>query len=675
MLSLIFTALLGFAAETVLIDGKVPEGATVRGDWRDTAPGVYLSRGAPGYMDVLVPDGPDLTDGVARATLTLGQNPHVTLLIRATHAGDPEALNAIGLTVRANRIQWERWDGGVSLPVAPAVASSSPLGGQTVHVEIRAEGDRLSGVVRDASGQSVIVASSIRDARWAWGRAAIRVQDDGRTALKRLTVSGAPLEPGAPRPPGDPTAPLGEDRFALVPAADLAKLPLGLRNRVLGRWPYDTRDLRGLRLTPAELEQLQATGARVQVHPLVPFWALDGDVRAAAGQVRWVDGKPDLQASYKDPDMIAAIVRGWEAAHPSFARAFAIGRSHQGRDIVALRLTNHPRPDELPAVMILAGIHGSELLAPEYALDFVAELLDDAPRLERTLRSVDLWIVPLLNPDGNAITHTMTQYAGRKNGRGAVVDGRVDPFEGVDLNRNFPFGWGRDEQASRSFPRSMYYRGPEPGSEPETQALMRLVDQRRFVAAISFHTNGSMILVPYTLNGVTNPEPNAAWAIAERITAGVPEQPSGKPLRVRRQMYPVDGTEQDWMRHAHGTVAYTVEGSHHNPTNRSIRLASVRALRPLVPALIDAVIDGPRVSGRVVDRAGNPIEAVVTLSSERWTAGEAWSSRAADGRFHRLLGAAGPVQVTARAPGYRAATARVDAKGPVEVTLVMDRSP
>jgi hypothetical protein len=31
--------------------------------------------------------------------------------------------------------------------------------------------------------------------------------------------------------------------------------------------------------------------------------------------------------------------------------------------------------------------------------------------------------------------------------------------------------------------------------------------------------------------------------------------------------------------------------------------------------------------------------------------------------------------VTARAPGYRAATARVDAKGAVEVTLVMDRSP
>ena len=675
MIFLALAPLLAAAAEVVVLDGALPPDATTRGTWLPTSTGVHLSRGAPGYMDVLLPAGPELADGTTRATLALGRNPHVTVLVRARHPGDPEALSGIGLTVHGDRVQWERWDGGVSLPVAPAVRSATPLAGRTVTVEIVADEDRLSASVRDVSGAPLLVAASIRDGRWRWGRAAIRVQGDAYTTVQRLAVDGEPLSADAPRPTEDPGAPLGDDRFVLIAPRDLLRLPPDLRGKALDVWPYDDRGMRGMRLSVAEYERLRATGVPVETRPLTPFWALDADVRAAGSQVAWIDGRPDLTVSYKDPSMIEAIVRSYEVLHPGLAKAFAIGRTHQGRDIVALRLTAHPRPDEAPAVLLLGGIHGSELLAPEYALDAVEQLLTDPTRRDRVLAGLDLWVVPLLNPDGNAVTHQFTQYAGRKNGRGAVTDGRLDPFEGVDLNRNFALGWGRDEAASRSFPRSMYYRGPAAGSEPETQALMGLAAQRRFAAAISFHTNGSMILVPYTLDGIQSPTPNAAWAIAEAITADVPEQPSGKPLRVRRQMYPVDGTEQDWLRHAFGTVAFTVEGSHHNPTNRTTRLASVRALRPLVPALLDRVIAGPRVSGRVVDASGKPVEAVVSISAERWNADEAWTSRPADGRFHRLLAAPGPVQVTARADGYRPATTRVDVQGVAEVTLVLEKAP
>jgi len=676
MIMLLLNLGLALAAEQVLLDDAMPERASARGTFRANGGGVHLSVGAPGYMDVLVPDGPILTDGTTRAVVALApKRPNLTVLVRTSTTGDLESLNGVGLTLRADRAIWERWDGGVSLPIAPPVRTALPLAGRTVEVEIRTKGDQLSATVRDAGTKAVIVQTSARDGRWLWGRAAIRVQDDGFSAIRRITVDGAALAPDAPRPAGDPGAPLGEDRFVLIAPADAGRLPSALRGKVLGTWPYDDRGMLGLRATVSELDQLRASGVRPQIWPLVPFWALDEDLRKAARKVPMVDGRPDVLASYKDPDMVATILRTWAAAHPELARAFALGRTHQGREIVALRLTAHPRPDEAPAVLLLGGIHGSELLAPDYVLDAVDRLLADPERRDRTLAAIDLWVVPLLNPDGNAVTHQYTQFAGRKNGRDALRDGRIDPFEGVDLNRNFPFGWGRDESASRSFPRSMYYRGPEPGSEPETQALMRLAEQRRFAAALSFHTNGSMLLVPYTLNGVTNPEPNAAMLVAQELVVDVPQQPSGKPLRVRKQMYPVDGTEQDWMRFAHGTLAYTVEGSHHNPTSRATRLASIVALRPLVPTLLDRVALGPRISGKVVDPAGRPIEAAITVSAERLTAGERWTSRPADGRFHRMIAQPGPVQVTARADGYRPATQRLDVRGPVEVTLVLEPAP
>jgi protein MpaA len=71
---------------------------------------------------------------------------------------------------------------------------------------------------------------------------------------------------------------------------------------------------------------------------------------------------------------------------------------------------------------------------------------------------VDLWLIPVVNPDGLA-RHT------RKNARG------------VDLNRNYPYRWADLD--------GRYESGRRAGSEPETQALMtffREIDPRRVVS-------------------------------------------------------------------------------------------------------------------------------------------------------------------------------------------------
>jgi protein MpaA len=73
---------------------------------------------------------------------------------------------------------------------------------------------------------------------------------------------------------------------------------------------------------------------------------------------------------------------------------------------------------------------------------------------------IDLWLVPVANPDGLA-RHT------RKNAHG------------VDLNRNFPSHWAALD--------GRYESGPRAASEPETRALMAFFSDIRPRRVVSFH--------------------------------------------------------------------------------------------------------------------------------------------------------------------------------------------
>lgn len=102
-------------------------------------------------------------------------------------------------------------------------------------------------------------------------------------------------------------------------------------------------------------------------------------------------------------------------------------------------------------VLVVGDVHGNEPAGEAIVA-----------RLRRAkVEGVTLWLVRTGNPDGRA--------AGtRQNARG------------VDLNRNFPWRW-------RTGARGTYFPGPRAGSEPETQALMRLVKRVRPQLGIYYH--------------------------------------------------------------------------------------------------------------------------------------------------------------------------------------------
>jgi murein peptide amidase A len=128
--------------------------------------------------------------------------------------------------------------------------------------------------------------------------------------------------------------------------------------------------------------------------------------------------------------------------------SLVLGHSVDGREIRATRVGEE---NARVNVLVVGSVHGNEI---------AGEAIVAALR-KRRIDGVTFWLVRTGNPDGRAADT-------RQNARG------------VDLNRNFPWRW-------RTGPRGTYYPGPQAGSEPETQALMRFVRRVRPQLGIYYH--------------------------------------------------------------------------------------------------------------------------------------------------------------------------------------------
>ena len=101
--------------------------------------------------------------------------------------------------------------------------------------------------------------------------------------------------------------------------------------------------------------------------------------------------------------------------------------------------------------------------------------------------------MPVANPDGYQYTFEHERLW-RKNLRDNNGDGQITVGDGVDPNRNFPNHCGYDKEGSSSILSSDTYRGPAPGSEPETAAMKGLLDRIGFAFQVNYHSNGQWLL-------------------------------------------------------------------------------------------------------------------------------------------------------------------------------------
>lgn len=670
------------AGREAIVFGGAPGGAEFvavpkamsAGTWREDQHALALDE-RPAGRDALWLAMDGLADGLVRARVELDGKVDLSLLVRA--AGDPQAelQRGYGVSLAGDRLKLDRWDHGLAVPLTPAVKVAG-LGGKLRRVEVvvMLVGPQISAQVFDGGTFELLASVSVRDEMYATGQVGVRAGP--RQAKGHRFTLLATMGLAAPAVPAKRQGPFGGLRYHFVdPRGERVPADLWARRMTL---PVEglASDV-ALLLGPADAERLRRSGATVVAERgELPWAATDPEFRGRIGRAPEATATGfKIDASYKDPAMVEGLLRGYAERFPRYARVHELGRSHGGRPVLAIKISDSPELEEdEPAVLINGAHHGSELLAIEYAMDAVQTLLErvDEPEVRRAVEGLEIWCVPLVNPDGNWHYMHRSRLSGRKNGRDSDGNGEVDAWDGVDLNRNYPFQWGAlGELGSRSLAAAGTFRGAGPASEPETNAMMRLARSQRFVAAISFHTLATAILSPYTIDGVMNPENDEAWGVATRLANAAPSQPNGRPYRVRRQLYAVDGTDQDWHRHAHGTVAFIVEGSHHNPREPDVRARAVAATRAVWTELLATVLTGPGITVHVKDTQQRSVEAEVVIEEMLPRAGERWTSRPRDGRVDRIVPGAGRYTVRVTRDGCEPVRRSVEARprGSVEVVV------
>ena len=278
------------------------------------------------------------------------------------------------------------------------------------------------------------------------------------------------------------------------------------------------------------------------------------------------------------------------AAHPDLVQLETYGRSHEGRDLWLVTVTDRATGphDAKPAHWVDASIHAVELTATVAACALLHRLVtghgtDDV--VSRALATRTFYIVPRVNPDGAEWVladrprfrrssvrawpwpgaHRWPGLYGEDiDGDGRILQMRLPdpsggwmphpedarlmvpvppdgapsgtptyrlltegsvtdpdgytiatprPPEGLDLNRNFPAGWGTGVPGS----------GDHPLSEPEIDALARAIAARPNICGYNaFHTSGGVLLRPSSTRPDAKLAPTDVWVwkqLGERGTA------------------------------------------------------------------------------------------------------------------------------------------------------------
>ncbi|MEU0806673.1 M14 family metallopeptidase [Streptomyces sp. NPDC005970] len=310
----------------------------------------------------------------------------------------------------------------------------------------------------------------------------------------------------------------------------------------------DAAQARKLRSRGYELSPLATPPARTEGRAVKPF------------------DFPSADAKYHNYAEATAEINAAVAKYPNILSKRVIGKSYEGRDIVALKISDNVATDEAePEVLFTAHQHAREHLTVEMALYLVREFTQgygSDTRVTNLVNSREIWIVPDVNPDGGEYDIATGSYRSwRKNRQPNSGSSNV----GTDLNRNWDFKWGCCGGSSGSTG-SETYRGPKAESAPEVKvvadfARSRVVGGKQQIkAAIDFHTYSELVLWPFgwtydeTTTGMTRDDYDAFAAVGKKMAASngyTPEQSS--------ELYITDGAIDDWLWGAQKVFAYTFE--------------------------------------------------------------------------------------------------------------------
>jgi carboxypeptidase T len=253
-------------------------------------------------------------------------------------------------------------------------------------------------------------------------------------------------------------------------------------------------------------------------------------------------GFPTLDEMYESLDEMRSL-------YPNLItlrKVISSTKTHNNRSIYYVKISDNPEIDENEPEVLYTGLHHareplsmSQLL---YFMWYVLENYDRDPSIKKLLDSRELFFVPCLNPDGYAYNQGTSPTGGgfwRKNRR----DNKDGSF-GIDLNRNYGYAWGFNDDGSSPLGSNDTYRGSSAFSEPETKSIKEFIEAREFQIVMNYHTWGDLLIVPWGYSEKLCEDSTLYYAMATQMT-----QFNHFKIGTSRATlnYSVNGTSDDWM--------------------------------------------------------------------------------------------------------------------------------
>ncbi len=283
---------------------------------------------------------------------------------------------------------------------------------------------------------------------------------------------------------------------------------------------------------------------------------------------------------YRTVEETFAAMDALAASRPDLVEIIDIGPSWRlsqglsGYPLRVIRVTNEAIPGPKPKLFVMSSVHAREYTPAETMTRFVEGLIAGHGRDPDATWMLDHHEVHALlqaNPDGRKIAET--QWAGTAAGqrKNANTTFCAATRFGVDLNRNYPFGWNSTGgSGSSGDPCADTFRGPLANSEPETNAVTTYVrsifpDARGENPGdpapddtpgifIDMHSYSRLVLWPWGATNTTAPNGGPLQTLGRRLAwfnAYTPQQSTG--------LYLTDGTTIDFAYGELGVAALTFE--------------------------------------------------------------------------------------------------------------------
>lgn len=253
-------------------------------------------------------------------------------------------------------------------------------------------------------------------------------------------------------------------------------------------------------------------------------------------------------------DKIDLIVASYDIATEIY-----LGNSYEGNQISGIKLSSGG--SNKPAVFFNGCQHAREWISPMatiYLADFLCQNNETDVLTQSILDSVDVYIVPVVNPDGYIYSHTDERYW-RKNRQINENSSCV----GTDLNRNWDADWAGPESTS-SDPCSDVYVGTQAFSATEAEVVKNYMEGiPNLMGHVDIHSYSALVLGAWGYSNSESPDHAEIVELGNAMNNAMTNTHNYNFTfgtgDADGLIYLASGTMPDWSYDALGALGYTYE--------------------------------------------------------------------------------------------------------------------